>query len=103
VTTPQQSAEIGAGSEARNVLQSRGWLNARAAILDGLAQQRQTVAVTNTLLHSKLILAEQMFFAIEQHLRDAAQTGEWAQMQIADEKQREQSALDRVSGWLRRA
>jgi hypothetical protein len=99
---PEQHAEVSAGSEASNLLDSRGWQNARQFILDGLAQQRRRVAVTDTAMQAKLIMLEQMFYRIESFLEDCQTTGEWTLMQVEEEKQRQQGALERMSGWLRR-
>lgn len=75
---------------------------ARAAIETQLAESRRRVPIADTLMHTKLIMLEQLagqFFAV---FEEAVQTGKIAAFHLEEERRRE-SLRERAVGAFRRA
>lgn len=97
--TPEQ--ELQRGAEARRWLDDPLFKAARDDVYGQLQTARRSAATTDTALHSKLILMEQMadrFFGFFEQL---AQTGQFAQLHLADAERRQQSTMERMLSFAR--
>ena len=97
--TPEQ--ELQRGAEARRWLDDPLFKAARDDVYGQLQAARRAASTTDVLLHSKLILMEQMadrFFGFFEQL---AQTGQFAQIHLADQERKRQSALAQMMAFAR--
>jgi hypothetical protein len=84
----REHTEIASGSNAADLLSHPAFQAARAQILEGIAQRRRTVPIQDTAMHTRLILLEQCWGAIEAYLEQARQTGEMTKFQVAETEKR---------------
>lgn len=91
--TPEQ--EIARAEEARQVLDAPIFKEICTAIEEGLARQRNDVPLTETLMHTRLILTEQVWNQVKQYLEMVKQTGQMARLQLA-EKERLRERMRRM-------
>lgn len=69
---------------------------AEKAIREGLASQRASVPMSETRMHTRLILAEQLWQQFVDYFRLAAQTGELAKFEV----KRQETARERMRRML---
>jgi hypothetical protein len=93
--------EIIRAGEARQIIESKMFLGAKAHVLDQLAQARRAVPMTSTDMHSRLILAEQIAGYFFDYFEQIAQTGKLAEMQL-EERRRQQSLMEQGVAMFRR-
>lgn len=84
--TPEQE-RLRAG-EARQMLSSQLWLDAKADLESKLAQLRRTVPISSTEMHTRLILMEQIKEQFFGYFEQIAQTGLFAEKILQDEQRR---------------
>lgn len=90
--TPEQ--ELIRAGEARQLLQSALFIEARKNLEEQLASLRRSVPIRETEMHTRLIIMEQLkenFFGFFEQL---AQTGRMAELHL-QEKERQRSLLER--------
>lgn len=90
--TPEQ--ELRRAGDARSVIESALFQEARKNLEDQLASLRRSVPLRDTDMHTRLILMEQLsgqFFAFFEQL---AQTGRMAELHLQEMRER-QSLMDR--------
>lgn len=81
--------DIQRAESARQILDNPLFAEALAALDADLARQRQSASITDSALHARLIIAEQVRGKFEAYLRRVLQDGEIAQRRIdLEEKQR---------------
>jgi hypothetical protein len=80
--------ELVRAGEARQLLDNRMFIEATKRISESLAEQRRRVPIRDTDMHTRLIITEQLWGNIQDWLRETADTGRFAQLQI---EQREQA------------
>jgi hypothetical protein len=80
--------EIIRGGQARDVLDSRIFVEAKKAILDGIHAQMRAVPLADDKMHTRLILTMQLWDTLEKYLENIKQTGEIAEFQIRQEEER---------------
>jgi hypothetical protein len=78
--TPDE--EITRGGDAAAVLDARIFVEAKKAVLDGIQRQMKIVPMSDQTMHTRLILALQIWTSMESYLEQVKQTGEIAQFQI---------------------
>lgn len=84
--TPEQ--EMHRAGEARQMLNSALFQEARADLEGKLAQIRRTVPISATEMHTRLILMEQIKEQFFGYFEQLAQTGRMAEIQLEQERQR---------------
>lgn len=84
--TPEQ--EMHRAGEARQMLNSVLWQEARADLEGKLATLRRTVPISSTEMHTRLILMEQLKEQFFGYFEQLAQTGRLAEIQLEQERQR---------------
>lgn len=80
--------EIARGGEAAQVLDSTVFLAARKHVLEGIERQMRHVPLSDQTMHTRLILALQVWDSLEKYLEQIKQTGEIAQFTIRQEEER---------------
>lgn len=80
--------EVVRGGKAADVLDSTVFLEARKHVLDGIERQMRAVPMANQEMHTRLILALQVWDQLEKYLEQVKQTGEIRQFQITQEEER---------------
>jgi hypothetical protein len=93
--TPQD--EIRRAGEARQMLDSAIFAEARKDFYDKLEGARRKAPIAATELHSRLILMEQVAGQFFGYFEQLAQTGKFAELHLAQEERRrslQQTALD---------
>jgi hypothetical protein len=85
---------------ARQVLDAPIFMEAREKVKDGILNQMKAVPITNTEMHTKLIVALQVWNSMESYLDQIVQTGKIAQFQLEQEEKR-RSMLQVVGGMFR--
>lgn len=80
--------EVVRGGKAADVLDSTVFLEARKHVLDGIERQMRAVPMANQDMHTRLILALQVWDQLEKYLEQVKQTGEIRQFQITQEEER---------------
>lgn len=83
--TPEQ--ELHRAGEARQMLNSTLWQEARADLESKLAQLRRTVPISSTEMHTRLILMEQVKEQFFGYFEQMAQTGRMAEIQMEQDRQ----------------
>lgn len=81
-----QDQEISEGRAARAFLDDALVKRARAHIEERLAGMRRAVAVSDTDMHTRLIVMEQLATMFFEFFEKASQTGELAQLQVRREE-----------------
>lgn len=80
--------EITRGGDAAQVLDSKIFVEAKKAVLEGIQRQMKAVPMSDQTMHSRLILALQCWDVLESYLTNVKQTGEIAQFQIKQDEER---------------
>jgi hypothetical protein len=80
--------EIARGGEAAQVLDSAVFLAARKHVAEGIERQMKLVPLSDQTMHTRLILALQVWDSLEKYLEQIKQTGEIAQFTIKQEEER---------------
>lgn len=80
--------EVVRGGKAAEVLDSTVFLEARKHVLDGIERQMRAVPLSEQTMHTRLILALQVWDQLEKYLEQIKQTGEIRQFQITQEEER---------------
>jgi hypothetical protein len=88
--------EIHRGGDAAQVLDSRIFVEAKQAVLEGIQRQMKIVPMSDQTMHSRLIMLLQCWTTLESYLDQVKQTGEIAQFQI--NQQEEQKKRFRMFG-----
>lgn len=83
--SPEQ--ELHRAGEARQMLNSTLWQEARADLESKLAQLRRTVPISSTEMHTRLILMEQVKEQFFGYFEQMAQTGRMAEIQMEQDRQ----------------
>jgi hypothetical protein len=78
--TPDE--EITRGGDAAAVLDAPIFVEARKAVLEGIQRQMKTVPMSDQTMHTRLILALQVWATLDGYLEQIRQTGVIAQFQI---------------------
>lgn len=84
--TPEQ--EIRLAGEAAQILKSPMFEQARANLVSQLAELRRRVPITETLMHTRLILMEQLMGYFFDYFDQIALTGKFAEMKLEEEAKR---------------
>ena len=74
--------ELVRAGEARQMLDSRIFIEASQRVIEGLAAQRKQVPIRDTDMHTKLIMSEQLWLSIQGWLEQTAETGKFAEFSI---------------------
>lgn len=80
--------EVIRGGQARDVLESRIFVEAKCKILDGIHAQMRAVPISDDKMHTRLILTLQLWDTLEKYLENVKQTGELASFQLQQEEDR---------------
>lgn len=84
--SPEQ--ELARAGEARQMLNSTLFQEARANLEGQLAQLRRTVPLSSTEMHTRLILMEQLKEQFFGYFEQLAQTGRLVELQMEQERRR---------------
>lgn len=84
--TPEQ--ELQRAGEARQIIDSPMFVAAREQLEAQLKQIRRTVPVTQTDMHTRLILMEQLMGYFFDYFDQIAQTGRLAEMKMEEDRRR---------------
>lgn len=96
--------EVTRGRQALSVLENEIYKEACALIEEGLAVQRARVPLTETAMHTRLILTEQIWLQLKDHIQQTADTGKWMLAESDRQEREKQSILRRMlNGSLRAA
>jgi hypothetical protein len=74
--------EMRRGADAQFILNHDIYKHAWRAAEDALAQQRRKVALKDTDMHTRLIMAEQVLDSVRRYIEDAVNTGKMAEIQL---------------------
>lgn len=100
--TPEE--EVTRGRQALSVLENEIYKEACKLIEEGLAVQRARVPLTETAMHTRLILAEQIWLQLKDHIQQTADTGKWMLVEEQRKEREKESLLRRMlNGGLRAA
>lgn len=80
--------EIIRGGDAAQVLDSRIFVDAKKAVLEGIQRQMAAVPLSDQTMHTRLITVLQLWNTLESYLEQVKQTGDIAQFQIRQEEER---------------
>ncbi|PVX77174.1 hypothetical protein [Paraburkholderia unamae] len=80
--------EIVLGGRAAEVLDSTVFLNAKKAVTEGIQRQMRAVPLSDQTMHTRLIVALQVWDQLEKYLENIKQTGEIRQFEITQEEER---------------
>ena len=80
--------EVVLGGKAAQVLDSTVFLEAKRRVRDGIEAQMRAVPLSDQTMHTRLIVALQVWDQIEKYLENIKQTGEIRQFQITQEEER---------------
>lgn len=80
--------EVIKAGEAEQVLDSRIFNEAKMRVKEGILAQMKTVPLADEKMHTKLILALQIWESIESYLHQAVATGKLAKYQLSEEEKR---------------
>lgn len=78
--------EVIRGGEARQIVESRMWAEACARIDESLAAQRKAVPLRETEMHTRLIIAEQVWDQFKSFFKEVADSGRFADLQIQQQR-----------------
>ena len=95
VLTPDE--EIRLGDAARHILENEVFKGACKAIEDSLASQRQSVPLRETEMHTRLIVAEQLWTQLRRYIEQTFQTGEFVKFQLRDAEAKKQTLFERIA------
>lgn len=85
--------EVIRGGDAAQVLDAPIFVEAKKAIEEGIRCQMAAVPMSDQTMHTRLILALQMWDALAKYLENVRQTGEIAQFQISQQDEKKRFAL----------
>jgi hypothetical protein len=94
--TPEE--ELRRAGDAKQILESPLFLEVRAHIEGALAEQRRTVPLRETEMHTKLIVTEQCWLNLLDYLQQIVTTGRMAEFTVAQQ----QSKIERLRAAFRR-
>jgi hypothetical protein len=80
--------EIIRAGKAAQVLGSQVFLDAKEHVLGGIQRQMKAVPLADQTMHTRLIVALQVWSQLESYLEQVKQTGEIRQFQINQEEER---------------
>lgn len=80
--------EIRRGGRAAEVLDAQVFLDAKKAVLEGIQRQMNAVPLADQTMHTRLIVALQVWNQLERYLEGVKQTGEVREFQIQQEEER---------------
>lgn len=80
--------EVVRGGRAAELLDSAIFKEAKQHVLDTLTAQMRKVPMSDQTMHTRLIVALQCWDAFERFFEQLKQTGEMAQIQLAQEEQK---------------
>jgi len=78
--------ELARAGAARQLLDDPLFIEACKRIEEGLSSQRRSVPMRDSEMHTRLILAEQIWGNLKDYLEQTAQTGKFAEFEIARRK-----------------
>jgi hypothetical protein len=78
--------ELIRAGEARQIIDSRMFQEACQRISESLAAQRRQVPMSNTDMHTRLILTEQLWGNINDWLMQAVETGKFAEFSLKQKR-----------------
>jgi hypothetical protein len=84
--TPEQESQR--AGEARQIIDSPLFVQARKQLEEQLKQSRRIVPLTETRMHTRLILMEQLMGYFFDYFEQIAQTGKMAEMRMEEERKR---------------
>jgi chromatin segregation and condensation protein Rec8/ScpA/Scc1 (kleisin family) len=84
--TPDE--EIIRAGKAAHVLDSQIFLDAKKHVREGIERQMKAVPLADQTMHTRLIVALQVWDQLEKYLEQIKQTGEIRQFQIQQEEER---------------
>ncbi len=90
--TPEE--ELRRAGEARQILNSALFIEARKNVEEQLASLRRSVPIRETEMHTRLIIMEQLKESFFGFFEQLAQTGRMAELHL-QEKERQRSLLER--------
>jgi len=88
--------EMRRAGEARQMLDAPLFQQARKVIEEQMALARQRVPIDNTLMHTRLILMEQVAQSFFGYFEQIAQTGKLAQFELDQQEQKQRSFAERI-------
>ena len=94
--TPQE--EIVRAGQAKEIVNSVLWQDACKHIADNLAAQRQQVPLRETEMHTRLIIAEQVWGKFQDFFQQIIDTGQMAEITLANQR----SLMQRMAEQFRR-
>jgi len=94
--TPEE--EIVRAGEARRIIESVMWQEAVKHIEGSLAAQRQAVPLRETEMHTRLIIAEQVFVKLQDFFQQIVETGHMAEITLAAQR----TLMERMAAQFRR-
>ena len=94
--TPEE--EIVRAGEAKRIIESVMWQEAVKHIESSLASQRQAVPLRETEMHTRLIIAEQVFVKLQDFFQQIVETGHMAEITLANQR----SLMERMAAQFRR-
>lgn len=90
--TPEE--EIVRAGEAKRIVESVMWQEAVKHIEASLASQRQAVPLRETEMHTRLIIAEQVFVKLQDFFQQIVDTGQMAEITLANQRSLRQRMAD---------
>jgi hypothetical protein len=97
--TPEE--ELQRAGEARRVLDTPVFQEACARIDEQLARNRRAVPLSQSDMHTRLIIMEQVWGNIKDWLEQVAQSGNFAQIEIERQRTLRERAAETVRAWRR--
>lgn len=84
--SPQE--EVIRGGQARDVLDSPIFNEAKQRVIDGINAKMRSVPLTDEKMHTKLIMLLQAWNSLESYLDQVKETGKMADFQIESDKRK---------------
>jgi|SRR5579885_2981831 len=94
MTTEEQ--QLQRAGEARQILESPIFQDARKDLESQLAQLRRQVPIGQTEMHTKLIMMEQVADRFFGYFEQLAYTGKLAQLHLEEQEQKKRSLAERI-------
>lgn len=88
--------ELRRAAEARQLIDSPLFQQARKVIEEQMANARRRVPIDNTAMHTRLILMEQVADSFFSYFEQIAQTGKLAQFEIDQQAQKQRSFAELI-------
>lgn len=82
--TPEE--EVARGGEARRIVESGLWAEACQRIDESLAAQRRSVPLREVEMHTRLIIAEQVWDQFKSFFKEVADSGRFADLQLQQQR-----------------